>query len=408
MNGMTETKSRRQTERVEITKSRIDALAIPPGEDRAFLRDSKLQGFGVCKYASGKTVFTFGQRIDGKPVRKVIGEYGPMTVQAAREAVSKMALEVDTGKDPFEKSNRLKKEPTFDEFSNLYLERHARPHKRSAPKDEYHLGRYFDPLKGKKLSKITRQDVSALHLSIGEKNGHYIANRCLALLRKMFNLAIEWGVLPESHVNPATRIKAFREEKRDRFLSSSEIERFFEAVREEPDPVWRGFFLLLVFTGVRKNELLSARWNDFNFEERTWRIPQTKSGRPHVLPLTAPVLHLLAQLPSKDKSEWLFPSYGKSGHREEPKRPWNQIREKAKTPDVRIHDLRRTLGSWMAVQGFSLNLIGRVLNHSQIATTAIYARLSTDPQREALETVQGKMIEAAGEDFNKPKMTLAQ
>lgn len=371
--------TRRPTELVEITKTRIDALKVLLGEDRKYLRDSRIPGFGVVKHESGKVSFIFERRIDGKSVRKVIGPYGAWTVDQARDEAKKLSQQVDTGVDPFEKRERLKSEPTFSEFALIYLERHARPHKRSAHKDEYHLGRYFDSLKGKKLSRITRQDVSALHLSIGEKNGHYIANRCLALLRKMFNLAIEWGMLPESHGNPATRIKAFREEKRDRFLSSSEIERFFEAVREEPDPVWRSFFLLLVFTGVRKSELLSAQWEDFNFEERTWRIPQTKTGRPHVLPLTAPVLHLLSQLPSKDKSEWLFPSYGKSGHREEPKRPWNQIRKKAKTPDVRIHDLRRTLGSWMAVQGFSLNLIGRVLNHTQVATTAIYARLSTDP-----------------------------
>ena len=396
MNEASDKKGRRTTDRIEITKTRIDALTVPPGVDRAFLRDSKIVGFGVCKYASGKTVFTFGQRIDGRPVRKVIGEYGPLTVQAAREAAAKLALAVDGGSDPFEARERVKKEPTFSEFAEIYLERHARPHKVSAGRDAGHLRRYFSILENKKISRITRQDISTLHLFIGENHGHYMANRCLALVRKMFNLALEWGVLPESHGNPATRIRAFREEKRDRFLSPREIERFFEAVRTEPDPVWRAFFLLLVFTGVRKSELLSARWEDFDLDGQTWRIPKTKAGRPHILPLTGPVINLLSQLPSYGKDSWLFPSFSRSGHREEPRRPWEQIRRRAGIEEVRIHDLRRTLASWMAVQGFSLNLIGRVLNHSQVSTTQIYARLGTDPQREALEAVQGKMLESMG------------
>lgn len=382
----------------DLTKTLIEASTVPPGKDRLYLRDGNVQGFGAVIYASGKVAFIFERRVDGRPVRKVIGPLGTWTVQTAREEAQRLSRQVNTGSDPFEERNRIKKEPTFSEFGETYLERHARPHKLSAIQDERMLRNYFSPLNNRKLSRITRQDVATLHLSIGENHGHYIANRCLALARKMFNLALEWGTLPESHGNPATRIKAYREEKRDRFMSPREIERFFEAVREEADPVWRAYFLLLVFTGVRRNELLSAEWDDFNLEERTWRIPVTKAGRPHVLPLTDPVLHLLSQLPSEGRSAWLFPSFGRSGHREEPKRPWKDIRKKAGIEDVRIHDLRRTLGSWMAVQGFSLNLIGRVLNHSQVSTTQIYARLGTDPQREALEAVQEKMLAVSGND----------
>ena len=385
--------ARKRTKPIEITKTLLDGLSIPEGEDRVYIRDSRTPGFGAVKHESGKVSFIFERRIDGKPVRKVIGPYGTWTVQTAREEAQKLSRQVDTGIDPFEKRERLKAEPTLGEFGTTYLERHARPHKRSAHKDEYHLGRYFDLFRTKKLSRITRDEVARWHLSVGENHGKYVANRLLELMRKMFNLAVDWGTLPEGHPNPATRIKRFAEEKRDRFLSPEEIEKFFEAVREEPNPVWRAFFLMLIFTGVRKNELLSARWEDFDLTAKTWRIPQTKSGKPHVLPLTAPVLNLLGELPRRKESVWLFPSYGQSGHREEPIKPWNRIREKAGIKDVRIHDLRRTLGSWMAMSGFTLNLIGRVLNHSQVSTTAVYARLGNDPQREALETVQAKMLE---------------
>src|SRR5262249_40740399 len=130
---------------------------------------------------------------------------------------------------------------------------------------------------------------------------------------------------------------------------------------------------LCLLLGPRKSELLAARWSDIDLGQRTWRLPMTKAGRSHLLPLPEPAVGILEALPSRGQSDWVFPGDGASGHLVEPKKAWQRIRQRAGVPDVRIHDLRRTLGSWLAASGYSLPLIGRALNHTNVNTTAVYA-----------------------------------
>jgi integrase len=188
----------------------------------------------------------------------------------------------------------------------------------------------------------------------------------------------------------------FREEKRDRFLSPDELKRTLSAIEQESDWRWRAYFKLSLLLGPRRGELLCARWPDVDLAARTWRLPTTKAGRPHLLPLPTPATTILESLPSREQVDWLFPSpTAASGHLEEPKKAWQRIRDRAQVPDVRVHDLRRTLGSWLAASGYGLPLIGRVLNHTQPATTAVYARLDLEPVRQALEQTAKAMLEAA-------------
>jgi integrase len=170
----------------------------------------------------------------------------------------------------------------------------------------------------------------------------------------------------------------------------------------EPNEYWRAYFPLSLLLGTRRSELLSARWADMDLEQQTWRIPETKAGRSHLLPLPEAAVGILASLPSRGSSEWVFPGRGSTGHLAEPKKAWQRIREAAGVPDVRIHDLRRTLGSWLAGQGYSLPLIGRALNHTNPSTTAVYARLDLDPVREALERNARLMFAPAGEGRGTP------
>ena len=244
----------------------------------------------------------------------------------------------------------------------------------------------------RRLSDLTREHIAELHARVGRDSGHYTANRALALLRAMFNLARTWGLC--SGDNPATGIRAFREEKRDRFLRPDELSRALVAIDQEPDWRWRAYFRLALLLGPRRQELLRAQWPELDFAARAWRLPTTKAGRPHLLPLPMPAVEILESLPSRGKSEWLFPSpTSRSGHLEEPKKAWQRIRERANTKDVRIHDLRRTLGSWLAASGYGLPMIGRVLNHSQPSATAVYARLDLEPVRQALEANAQAMLE---------------
>lgn len=242
----------------------------------------------------------------------------------------------------------------------------------------------------RKLSSFTRGEVVVLHASIGANNGRYAANGFVRVLRAMFNRAVVLGYLPEGAPNPAKLPPGefFREEKRDRFLSPAEVQRLSAALQEEPNVYWRAYFPLSLLLGTRRNELLSARWEHFDFDESSGAvlvIPTTKAGRPHRLPLPAAAVGILYSLPNRGPVGWVFPGIGTTGHLREPKKAWKRLCARADLADVRIHDLRRTLGSWMAARGYSLPLIGKALNHSNVSTTAIYARLDLDPVRAALE-----------------------
>jgi len=207
----------------------------------------------------------------------------------------------------------------------------------------------------------------------------------------MFNLAKRWGTLVAD--NPVAGVRMFREEKRDRFLNPDELKRALAAIDQEADWRWKAYFKFSLLLGPRRSELLSARWVDIDLQTCTWRLPTTKAGRSHLLPLPTPAVAILESLPSRGQSDWVFPSTAAaSGHLEEPKKAWQRIRTQADVKDVRIHDLRRTLGSWLAANRYGLPLIGRVLNHSQPSATAIYARLDLEPVRAALEANAQAML----------------
>jgi integrase len=166
------------------------------------------------------------------------------------------------------------------------------------------------------------------------------------------------------------------------------------ALMNEPDPAFRAYFGLLPLLGMRKHELLAARWADIDLSAGVLRVSVTKTGKKNLLPLPAAAASILRELPSYGTtSQWLFPSRSKSGHIEDPRKAWMRICSAAKVESCTIHDLRRTLGSWLATSGHSLPLIGRVLGHSSQASTQIYARLSLDSVRAALEANARLMLQ---------------
>jgi integrase len=241
---------------------------------------------------------------------------------------------------------------------------------------------------------IRKIDIAQKHVDVGEKHGVYAANRVLALLRAMFNMAGDIGFVGE---NPAKGIKKFPEEKRDRFLHGDELREFFTALAEEPNPLIRDFFFVCLLTGARRANVQAMAWGDVDLELALWRIPDTKSGQPIVLPLVGPVVAILqARHEGRGSAQWVFPSYGTTGHLVEPKAAWKRLVTRAGLQDVRPHDLRRSIGSWMAIGGSGLPIIGKMLGHTQQSTTQIYARLSLDPVRLAAESATAAMLEAGG------------
>ncbi len=374
----------------KLTKNLVDR-AVPPAVGQTFIRDDELTGLALRVTASGVKSFVFEGRIRGRMRRITVGQYPAVTVLRAREEILKIKAAIAQGDDPADQRIEDRSEIRFRQFAELYIERHAKQHKISWKHDLRMIESYLSKWHTRKLSDIRSEDVVQFHTNMGSDHGHYAANRTVALLRTMFNLARDWGYFKGD--NPAQRIKFFREQKRERFLSPDELKRVLEALSAEPNKYWQAYFLLCLLLGPRRSELLSARWADVDLKQRQWSIPTTKAGRSHLLPLPEPAVTILERLQSGiDAAEFVFPGHGATGHLVEPKKAWRRIREQAGVPDVTIHDLRRTLGSWLAARGESLNLVGKVLNHSNVSTTQIYARLSLEPVRRALEANAVQML----------------
>lgn len=386
---------------ISFTQTRVAALSQPQA-GRTYWYDSKTPGLCVCVTAAGARSFYLYKKIGGRkgrPVRVLLGKFPSMSVDDARNTARDTSNAYAKGRDPQAERQARRHEHTVGGLWGYWLDAHASPHKKesSRKEDQRQYDAFLKPWAGRKLSAIKKSDVQALHARIGRKNGHYAANRVLALLRAMFNKAGDMGYLGP---NPAVGIQRFKEVARDRFLTGDELPAFFAALNAEPNAMLRDFFMFALLTGARRANVQAMRWEELDLERGLWRIPDTKAGVPMVVPLVAPAVELLrARREASNGSEYVFPSRGKTGHIVEPKAAWKRILDQAGLQDVRIHDLRRTLGSWQALGGSSLQVIGKSLGHSQITTTAIYARLTVDPVRASVDKATAAII-AAGEKKN--------
>lgn len=325
-----------------------------------------------------------------------IGTYGQYTVDQARKLARKHLVAIDGGADPLEARQKDAQGETIKELCSAYIERHARPHKRSWGDDQRRIDSHLLPAWGnRKARSITGTDAAALHSSIG-KNAPYEANRTLALISKMFELGRRWGFVPEHQANPARDIDRYKEHKRDRWVNPEELPKLAQAIDAERNVYIRMAMWLYLLTGVRKSELLAAQWGDIDWQRQELRLGETKAGRAHYVPLSASAMTILRDLPRLEGNPYILPGHVHGRPLVNINKPWTRIRKAAGVEDVRLHDLRRTVGSWLAQSGNSLHLIGRVLNHSNQSTTAIYARFGQDHVRQALEEHAARLMGVAG------------
>ncbi|GAB0057356.1 Tyrosine recombinase XerC [Candidatus Magnetaquicoccaceae bacterium FCR-1] len=342
---------------------------------------------GLRVTPNGTKTFSWCRRTNGTLERVTIGRWPELSIDEARRIATHLNASTADGENPAEQRRQRKDETTFAELFTVYLERWAKVRKRTWRDDESKFRIHLLPLHNKKISTITRSDISLIHTTIGKKQPTY-ANRVLALVSKVYNVAKEVGLW--NGENPASGIRHFREASRDRFLSSEEIQRMMNALLEEPKWMVRSFFQIALLTGARRANVLAMRWEQIDTDRAVWRIPETKNGKPVIVPLVPMALDVLAQLPRE--SEWVFPSASRTGHFQEPRKAWERILKRAQIDDARIHDLRRTMGSHQAITGASLPVIGKSLGHASQQATAIYARLSLDPVRIAMEKATESML----------------
>ncbi len=379
--------------RFGFTKARLGAVEPTGGSSRDVYYDAKQPGLCLFVGPTGSKAFYLYKWASGRPVQLKLGDFPAMAVERARALARSMLADFDKGIDVAARRRQVRQEETFGGLFSYWIENHAKQHKRTWKEDQRQYDRMLKPSwSNRKMSAITRADVQALHVRIGREHGRYAANRLLALVRAVFNKAADVGFRGE---NPARGVRKYREEKRDRFLSGDELARFLSALQAEGED-FRDFFTLCLLTGARRSNLQAMRWQDLNLESALWRIPPeaAKAGEVIVVPLVPQAVEILQR--RRNGSPWVFPSRfaarSKEGHLTSPKSAWERIVKRAGLSDVRLHDLRRTLGSWMAAQNVSLTIIGKVLGHTQPSTTAVYARLQVDPARAAIEQATDAMF----------------
>jgi integrase len=421
-----------------FTKETLTGLRLPALGERVIYLDAKTTGLQLRITAAGIKTFSVFRRIKGgQPERITLGRFPDLTVEQARKLAARVNAAIEEGSNPADIKRAHKSEPTLSEFFKDYGERHGQ--RKLAWKDDQQRFRDYleNSLGARKLSAITREMVGRI-LSDMERDGKAGAtvNNVRALASGIFGKAIEWSYLAN---NPVKGIKTRKAVKRDRFIQADELPRFFASVGEEPNETIRDYFLLSLLTGARRANVLAMRWNQISLKEGIWRIPETKNGTPQNVTLSPEAMAILKAREDTVEGAFVFSGEGKSKHLVEPKKGWQRIfdrdelrqlaariqaasgkfavkegesipegldraRKAAKKLKVdcegcridglRIHDLRRTLGSWQAKQGASLAVIGKSLNHKSQQTTAIYARLDLDPVRASVNAATAAMMEA--------------
>ncbi|HEX8300996.1 tyrosine-type recombinase/integrase [Sphingomonas sp.] len=372
--------------------------AIKPEAADVIVWDTELAGFGCKVTPKGRrSYFLYYRNKDGQQRRPTIGVHGPTRPEAAREIARRWLADVAQGKDPSQSRTDDRAAPTVRDLCARYMAEHAETRKKatSIRNDRRLIDTHLLPALGaKKVASVTRPDIAALHHSL--RTTPYEANRMLAMTSKMFGLAERWGLRADGS-NPAKNIDRYREEKRERYLSGAEVARLWAVLNSvdaagKASPSAIAAIKLLMLTGRRLNEVLGLRWSWIDLDAKVMRLPDTKNGA-LLVSLGDAAVAVLADLKADARDEiFVIAGQRKGAALVNLQKPWRALRALAGLDDVRIHDLRHTYASIGAGLGMSLPLLGRLLGHTQAATTSRYAHLAQDPVRVAADAIGAELM----------------
>jgi integrase len=395
---------------IRITQTFATRVKSPATGSRIHY-DSEIAGFGLRVTEKGAKSFILNYVIHGRERRYTIGSLGEYTAETARDKAIELRKQIRDGVDPFAVLEQRKQEAlaaearqrTLKQLSDAYLKQWAEPNKRPGTlyDDKSLLNGVILPRLGKvSLGQLTRRDIAELHALL--KATPYRANRALALLHHMFAWAMaddtgEWAV----DKNPVDGVKKYHEEKRDRWLSEDELIRLADALDKYPRQCGQGALSekqrewlqtearramdalrLIMVTGCRKGEALTAQWSDFDLVRGVWTKPshRTKEKKTEHVALNAQALSLLERM--EHTGEYLFP--GRMGENlQDVKSAWAKVCKLANLEGIRVHDLRHSFASHLVSSGVFLPVVGKLLGHTQPQTTMRYAHLADNPQRDA-------------------------
>jgi integrase len=432
-------KNPKAKKRFTFTGDKLRALPIPP-EGRASYYDDVVRGLMLEVTANGAKSFRVYRKFRGRPVKITCGPFDPnlpetrelpegakpldllgnhpsLNVRMARKLALAVVSELDAGVNPAETHTR--KGITLGEVFGRYRAHLTAEGKKTVPAIVWHWQRYLGELpdtprkkhgaerekapggvnwQRRAVADISRADVSRLRLDLAENIGRTTANRVTELLRAMLNFARKHDLYEGQ--NPAEDAGKFDVPSRERFLQPHEAVDFFKALSEEDDRDFADYVRLLLFTGARRGNVLKMRWDEISLEGALWTISgeKMKNGDPLTIPLPRQAVDVLRRrAETANGNEWVFPGETPAGHAGPFRAQWSRFVKKAKVPDLHVHDLRRSLGSWMAAVGSSTVITARALGHRSLSMATVYQRLVAGPVREAMQKAVTAMEDAAKE-----------
>jgi len=378
----------------KLTKRAVDAAK--PHDTDYFLWDDEVSGFGLRVLPSGKKSYLIQYRTGGRSRRVSLGRHGTMTADQARTKAKELLGTVAGGEDPAEEIGNRRRAPKVSEVCERFMTEHTRTRCKPSTQGEYQrsIDLFINPAIGtRKITDIVRGDIARLQNSM--KHIPYQANRTLGVLSVLFNLTEVWGLRPDGS-SPCRHVKKYKEEKRERYLSRDELKTFGEVLdaMEIEQPKMRpaiNAIRLLVLTGCRLREIQTLKWSYVNGS--TLELPDTKNGARRVY-LGPPAIEVLRKIERLPGNEYVITGKIPGQHLTDLQCPWRRIRTRAGLDDVRIHDLRHTFASLAVAKGLSLPIIGKLLGHRQVQTTARYAHLADDPVQASADIVTADITDA--------------
>lgn len=429
-----------QKKRFMFTGDKLRALPAP-SEGRASYYDDAVRGLMLEITENDARSFRFYKKFRGRPTKITLGRFDPdlpetrdlpqgaepldllrgthpaLNVKMARKLAVAVMAELDTGVNPAEEAAQSRRGISLGALFGKYRAYLKAKGKKSLPLRVWTWERYLGPLpevtkkkhgaertkapggvdwSQRHLGEITHQMVVKLMLDLGEKVGRTSANRVVELLRALYNFARRQGLYAGQ--NPAENCERFDLPSRERFLQAHEAEKFFKTLEDEKDEDFADYVRLLLYTGARRSNVLRMRWDELSLDGAQWTVSgeKMKNGKPLVLPLVDEAVDILRRRAlNANGNPWVFPGNTAAGHMGSPRKKWAEFVKKAELRDFRVHDLRRSFGSWMAATGASTTVTMKALGHKSVTTAMIYQQLAADPVRQAAQRAVTAMLEAA-------------
>ncbi|MBC8147938.1 MAG: integrase family protein [Bacteroidetes bacterium] len=407
--------------KTKITKTQVDRFPTP-SKNPTFLRDTSLQGFAVKAYPTGSKIFVIEKRINGKVRRITLGPYGVLTVEQARREAQKMLGKIAEGIDPIAEKEKKQILSTtlwqaFEEF------RKARKHLKPRTLYDYELviKSKLKDWKDKPLASINRKMVSVRHQELGEKGSKNYADLTMRALRSIINFAQArytddegYPLIKDNPVTVLTLTRAWNPKKRRQtVIKPHQLPAWFEAVYDLKKPenqesfhIVADFLLVLLFTGLRRQEAAQLKWKNIDLKDRTLLIPDPKNHEPLTLPLSDFLIDLLSERKELAVNGYVFPGRDGKGYLIEPKRQIQKVIEQSNV-QFTIHDLRRTFMTIAESLDISFYAIKRLVNHKmKDDVTAGYIISDIDRLRGPMQRITDSLLEFSNKDKPKKEIML--